>query len=90
MAATAGVTSTRIRAFPGDYRDVLDWSEMKARRPLPILERARAEVRHELRYRRPASLRINRLTIDLRHGYPPVGERVEIVHHGGGYVLGVR
>lgn len=60
VARTAGVTSSRIRAFAGDYRDVSDWGMMRARGVPPILERAKAAAPWNLRTSRPHKLRIHR------------------------------
>jgi len=68
VSSTAGVTSTRVRAFAGDYRDPIGWGAITSRRPPAILERARAAAAWNLRTARPHRLRIHRpadLGVDL-------------------------
>jgi hypothetical protein len=76
VSSTAGVTSTRVRAFAGDYRDVIDWGAIMSRRPPHILERAKAAAPwnlrtsrpHKLRIHRPAELRVDDLDLEVRSG----------------------
>jgi len=60
VARTAGVTSTRVQAWRGDYRDPIDWGAIVSRRPPEILLRAKAAARYDLRTSRPHKLRIHR------------------------------
>jgi hypothetical protein len=93
--STASITSTRCRAWPGDYRDPVDRGRWQQRTIPTILERAIAATASSARHRRPDAVRIHHpdqrpapLEVDHaehRHG------RHEIQHSGGrGYVLAVR
>lgn len=83
---TAGVTATKVIAFDGDYRDSLDRGRMS--RPPEIIGRAAKAATWELRYRRPAALRIHRPAAPAEERG---GSSGEILHSAPiGWVLGVR
>lgn len=85
---TASLSSTRCKAWDGDYRDIIDRNLMKASRthPLPdIIIRAAEAASTELRHRRPERLLIHHPADEYR-----AGGRAEINWHGGGRILAVR
>lgn len=82
---TASLTSTRCRAWDGDYLDPVGRARWTSGRVPAILHRAAAVAGTELRHRRAEQLRVHRPEVDQRSGLG-----VEVVHHGGGYIVGVR
>ena len=87
---TAGLTSTRVRGWPGDYRNPNDLGTWRARGVPAILDRAAKAARWDLRYTRPHKLQVHRpdVELDMRGGH---GAGVEI-YHSASYpgVLSVR
>lgn len=87
---TAGVTSTRVRAWPGDYRDPLSfcWDRTSP----AILRRATEAADWSLRYRRPERTRIHRPRQEMEPERRHSGERHEMSYSATtfGGVISVR
>ena len=71
---TASVTSTRVRAWHGDYRQSVDRGRWNRRHLPAILDRAADAASWNLRYSRPTRLQIHRppeLESAIRGGNSP-------------------
>lgn len=78
VGKTASVTSTMVRAWPGDYRDSFDrgrWRSVPS-----IIDRAVAAAGWELRYRRPSTMKIH-------HPYHGIERRHDELRHGGAEIF---
>jgi hypothetical protein len=85
---TANLTSTKVRAWAGDYRDACDRARWHGQKPA-IIDRAIRAAGYDLRSKRPAHVKIMRPTDSSEHRGSGRRE-LDWSAPSAGYVLAVR